>query len=208
MIWVVSSNILWRSLALFMNDKWTVHRSMGSAINWNQAPCLRWCRLRGPKIYSFRWFGVCFLKGFTRGNWSEHLVISCPFLLLVNKNSFGNGVHSSLYFFLLFLLLIGTDSLWQSRPQSEKWNNNPEWAVPRLLAIKNKLSPLISETGAFQAQQYLSEWSYSLCPSSGMSLVKSWSLLALVWLLLNDLFPPHPSCVYRLPKRQNWETFL
>ena len=41
MIWVVSSNILWRSLALFMNDKWTVHRSMGSAIKWDQAPCLR-----------------------------------------------------------------------------------------------------------------------------------------------------------------------
>ena len=24
-----------------MNDKWTVHRSMGSAIKWDQAPCLR-----------------------------------------------------------------------------------------------------------------------------------------------------------------------
>lgn len=33
MIWVVSSNILWRSLAPFMNDKWTVHRSMVTAIN-------------------------------------------------------------------------------------------------------------------------------------------------------------------------------
>lgn len=91
MIWVVSSNILWRSLALFMNDKWTVHRSMGSAINWNQPLCLRRSRPRGPEISSFRWFGVCFLKGSTGGNWSEHSVIPCPFVVSANKNDFRNG---------------------------------------------------------------------------------------------------------------------
>lgn len=91
MIWVVSSNILWRSLALFMNDKWAGHRSMGSAINWNQAPCLRRHRPRGPEISLFRWVGMCFLKGSTGGDGSERSVIPWPFVVSANKNDFRNG---------------------------------------------------------------------------------------------------------------------
>lgn len=85
MIWVVSSNILWRSLALFMNDKWTVRRSMGSAINWNQAPCLRRYRPSDSEISSFQWFGMCFHKGTMGGNGSEHLAVLCPSVVCAKK---------------------------------------------------------------------------------------------------------------------------
>ena len=48
-------------------------------------------RPRGPEISSFRWFGVCFLKGSMEGNWSELSVSSCLFVISANKNDFKNG---------------------------------------------------------------------------------------------------------------------
>lgn len=48
-------------------------------------------RPRGPEISSFRWFGVCFLKGSTGGNWSKPSVSPCPFVVSANKNDFRNG---------------------------------------------------------------------------------------------------------------------
>jgi hypothetical protein len=103
MIWVVSSNILWRSLALFMNDKWTVHRSMGSAIKWDQAPCLRDA---GREAQTFPHF--------------DDLV--CVFLKVPWKE-IDRSCLSALAFFLLELRLLALSLLPNLLPLSNlKWD--------------------------------------------------------------------------------------
>lgn len=45
-----------------MNDKWTVHRSMGSAINWDQAPYLRHTGQEAQRFPHFDDLVCAFLK--------------------------------------------------------------------------------------------------------------------------------------------------